>query len=283
MPLITDIPEITTHPKNVTTTEGGNLTLSCNATGNPVPKISWTKDGSPISSNSRISLSQDDKQLTITNVNRTDSGEYRCVADNSLGNDTSNAAKLYVQCKWLCNLAIFEIIQSDFSSVNRGLKEYKCSFHRNNYKGCIKIKLVINVMCYGLSCGWRESRARCSSRHSLGNYNYSFELLVILTDEAEITGHPQNVTVIEGISVILSCNATGNPEPTISWTKDGYPISNNSRISLSADDNKKLTITNGNRTDSGEYRCVASNSLGNDTSSVATVNVICKYSMTDSI
>ena len=148
MPLITAIPEITTHPKNVTTTEGGNLSLSCNATGNPVPKISWNKDGSPISSNSRISLSQDDKQLTIRNVNRTDSGEYRCVADNSLGNDTSNAAKLYVQCKWLCNLAIFEIIQSDFSSVNRGLKQYKCSFHRNNYKGCIKIKLVMNVMCY---------------------------------------------------------------------------------------------------------------------------------------
>ena len=80
----------------------------------------------------------------------------------------------------------------------------------------------------------------------------------------------------------LSCNATGNPVPVISWTKYGSPISNNSRVS-SLQDNKQLTITNVDRKDSGQYRCVASNSLGNDTSSAATVNVQCKYSMTDSI
>ena len=79
----------------------------------------------------------------------------------------------------------------------------------------------------------------------------------------------------------LSCNATGNPAPTISWTKNGSPISNH-RISLPPD-KKQLTITNVNRTDSGEYRCVASNSLGSDTSSAATVNVLCKYSITDSM
>ena len=75
------------------------MTLSCNATGNPVPTISWTKDGSPISSNSSVSLSVDNKRLTITNVNRNDSGEYRCVAGNSVGNEISNAAKVDVQCK----------------------------------------------------------------------------------------------------------------------------------------------------------------------------------------
>ena len=75
------------------------MTLSCNATGNPEPTISWTKDGSLISSNSRISLSDNNKQLTITNVSRTDSGEYRCVANNSLGNDTSNSTALDVKCE----------------------------------------------------------------------------------------------------------------------------------------------------------------------------------------
>ena len=75
------------------------MTLSCNATGNPVPTISWTKDGSPISSNSSVSLSVDNKRLTITNVNRNDSGEYRCVAGNSVGNEISIAAKVDVQCK----------------------------------------------------------------------------------------------------------------------------------------------------------------------------------------
>ncbi len=78
------------------------MNLSCNADGNPEPTISWTRNGSPIdtSDNSGISFSDDNKQLTITNVNRTDSGEYRCVANNKLGNDTSSAATLDIQCKY---------------------------------------------------------------------------------------------------------------------------------------------------------------------------------------
>ena len=74
------------------------MTLCCNATGNPVPTISWTKDGSPV--NSINSFLTDNKRLTITNVSRTDSGEYQCVANNSLGNDISNAATLNIQCKY---------------------------------------------------------------------------------------------------------------------------------------------------------------------------------------
>ena len=76
------------------------MTLSCNASGNPMPTtFSWTVNGSAVTVGGRISLSQDDKQLTITNVTRGDSGQYRCVANNTVGNVTSNAATLNVQCK----------------------------------------------------------------------------------------------------------------------------------------------------------------------------------------
>ena len=77
------------------------MTLSCNVDGNPVPTTSWTRGGSPVNTNNnpRISFPADNTQLTITNLSRTDSGEYRCVANNSLGNATSNAASLDVQCK----------------------------------------------------------------------------------------------------------------------------------------------------------------------------------------
>ena len=97
---VTDQPEIAVHPQNKTRIEGDNVTLSCNVDGNPVPKISWTRDGSPVNRSGTISISDDKKQLTITNVNRTESGEYRCVAENVVGNATSNAATLNVQCKY---------------------------------------------------------------------------------------------------------------------------------------------------------------------------------------
>ena len=95
-----DHPKITVQLVSVTKTEGDYIVLPCNATGNPVPTISWTRDESPVITSERISISDDKKQLTITNVKRTNSGEYRCVANNSLGDATSNAATLNVQCKY---------------------------------------------------------------------------------------------------------------------------------------------------------------------------------------
>ena len=78
------------------------MTLSCNATGDPAPLIVWTKGGSIISKsgNPRISFKGDNKTLTITNVSRNDSGQYRCVANNSAGEAISSAATLNVQCKY---------------------------------------------------------------------------------------------------------------------------------------------------------------------------------------
>ena len=82
------------------------MILPCNATGNPVPTISWTRNGYPLDRNinARISFSGRNQQLIIANVSRTDSGEYRCVASNSLGNATSNAAKVDIQCEYNVSL-----------------------------------------------------------------------------------------------------------------------------------------------------------------------------------
>ena len=98
---IADKPEITSNPKSVEIKEGENVTFSCNYTANPLPTTSWTKDESPITNDSRISYSVVNKVLTIMNVNRKDSGEYRCVASNKLGNDTSEAVELNVKCEFI--------------------------------------------------------------------------------------------------------------------------------------------------------------------------------------
>ena len=50
-------PQITTQPQVGSVIEGDNVTLSCNASGNPVPTISWRRDGSLVSSgDQRISF-----------------------------------------------------------------------------------------------------------------------------------------------------------------------------------------------------------------------------------
>ena len=81
--------------------EGEKLTIFCNATGNPLPTISWTIDGNSLdtSNSSGMDLSYEGKQLTIKSVNRGDNAVYRCVAENSLGNVTSNGTTLEVLCE----------------------------------------------------------------------------------------------------------------------------------------------------------------------------------------
>ena len=98
---LTEQPAFTTHPNlnHQTSREGVNITFSSDANGIPEPTFSWTKDGSAVTANGRVSLSADNKQLSLKNVNRTDSGEYRCVATNSVRTVYSNAATLTVHCK----------------------------------------------------------------------------------------------------------------------------------------------------------------------------------------
>ena len=100
-PLNTDQPEISEHPQNQIVLEGSNVSFLCNASGNPMPTFSWTVNGSPVNAtvDSRISFLADNKQLTITTVKRTDGGEYKCLASNSVNTVTSTAASLIVQCK----------------------------------------------------------------------------------------------------------------------------------------------------------------------------------------
>ena len=98
-------PTIEKDPIAVPVKEGENFTLFCNASGSSLI-LSWTKNGSVIDprDDSRIHLSTDNEQLTITNVSRKDNGAYQCVASNQIDNATSHAAIVTVQCEFAFGL-----------------------------------------------------------------------------------------------------------------------------------------------------------------------------------
>ena len=82
----------TIHPlQNKTKIEGGNLNLSCNASGIPSPVVSlvWISTGQRF----------DSSVLQLTNINRNQAGDYRCEASNDCGNE-SKTATLHVICKF---------------------------------------------------------------------------------------------------------------------------------------------------------------------------------------
>ena len=101
--MFTAIPIITIL-EEYTVTEGDNIT--CTATGYPVPDIVWLNiDGSIVDKNrtKTITIWPTEKDNIFSKsvsmiVRRSDVGTYTCVANNSIGNDTSISI-VTVQCK----------------------------------------------------------------------------------------------------------------------------------------------------------------------------------------
>ena len=67
--------------------ENQNVTIACNATGQPQPSVTWLK---ALSSLPKGRTRLTNKRLTIFNVKKKDRGTYICKADNILGSATDN-------------------------------------------------------------------------------------------------------------------------------------------------------------------------------------------------
>ena len=97
--LFTVGPLIVTSPQTQNITAGQSFTLTCNATGYPVPSIEWTLNGSSYvirnSSETTINttegLSSNTSVLEVSNAMINDTGIYRCIATNVVNNDTQDA------------------------------------------------------------------------------------------------------------------------------------------------------------------------------------------------
>uniref|UniRef100_A0A6I8NJ50 Roundabout guidance receptor 2 n=1 Tax=Ornithorhynchus anatinus TaxID=9258 RepID=A0A6I8NJ50_ORNAN len=88
-------PIILQGPANQTLAIDGTALLKCKATGEPLPVISWLKEGFTfLGRDSRLSI-QDQGTLQIKNLRISDTGTYTCVATSSSG-ETSWSAVLEV-------------------------------------------------------------------------------------------------------------------------------------------------------------------------------------------
>ncbi|XP_060520392.1 papilin isoform X2 [Cylas formicarius] len=88
--------DIQIYKPEVSASLGDQAILNCAVSGNPNPKISWSKDNILIDNTHpryRIKL---DQTLQIITLHKTDSGIYVCTADNSIGQPIKNQIKLEV-------------------------------------------------------------------------------------------------------------------------------------------------------------------------------------------
>ena len=84
--------------QNVTVEEGRNVTKECNVTAGTPPRNYFWK-------NMKTGQVTEGKLLNISNIRRNESGEYRCTANNTCGNE-STGMFIDVHCKNLYNVFI---------------------------------------------------------------------------------------------------------------------------------------------------------------------------------
>ena len=84
---------------DVTQTEGGIASFTCQADGDPLPTISWYFNGAPLDESNtvkymiteiQISTTTNTHILTIMSVQSSDVGTYTCNATNVVSSDTSS-------------------------------------------------------------------------------------------------------------------------------------------------------------------------------------------------
>ena len=81
-----------------TVLQGDNLQLTCKVSGQPEPNITWTKEKPGNQGNTVVV--QEGKLLTITDINRTDAGDYTCTAYNGFGKLESRTVYVIVTCEY---------------------------------------------------------------------------------------------------------------------------------------------------------------------------------------
>ncbi|KAM8809372.1 peroxidasin homolog [Eudromia elegans] len=272
-------PSFVIHPQNTEVLVGESVTLECSATGHPQPRITWTKgDRTPLPSDPRITITPSGG-LYIQNVKQEDGGEYACFATNSIDNIYATAY-IIVQA-----LPQFTVTPQDRTVIEGQTVDFPCEAQGYPQPVIAWTKgggqLSVDRRHLVLSSGTlRISRV---ALHDQGQYECqavniigSQRTVVYLTVQPRVTpvfaSVPSDMTVEVGSNVQIPCSAQAEPEPVITWNKDGVQVTESGKFHVSPEG--FLTIRDVGTADEGRYECVARNSIGySSVSMVLSVNV----------
>ena len=90
-------PRITSSRGKQTVNEGSDLALFCNATGRPIPTITWTR---VLEDGTSSKLQFVGSPWGTKKIRRNFTGQYRCTADNGIGSSVNHTIFVNVLCEY---------------------------------------------------------------------------------------------------------------------------------------------------------------------------------------
>ncbi|XP_033874603.3 peroxidasin-like isoform X1 [Acipenser ruthenus] len=272
-------PSFVIQPQNTEVLVGESVTLECSATGQPHPRISWTKgDGTPLPSDSRIAITSSGG-LFIQNINQADGGQYTCFASNNV--DTIHAAAyIIVQA-----MPQFTVIPEDQVVVEGHTVDLTCEaqgYPRPEIAWTRggsplptdrrRVVLSTGTLRIARVAPHDQGQYECQAINIVGSVRTAVQLTVQHRVTPVFTSAPRDLTVESGSDVQIPCSAQGEPEPVVTWNKDGVQVTESGKFHVSPEG--FLAIRDVGPADQGRYECVARNTIGySSVSMVLTVQV----------
>ncbi|GAA55160.1 hemicentin-1 [Clonorchis sinensis] len=249
------------------------IQFRCVANGHPKPDIRWTHKNDPIPSNpSKNGIGS----LVLGPLRTEQAGMYACLAKNEAG-IVEYPFELRVKTR-----PRVHVYQSDEPIKVSEPTRLHCDVS-GDVDSVVWLKdgdvvsnsSRISIVDHGKSLVIRMTKARdtgtyqCIATNPVGED--LGELHLVVESKPQFITVPRNMTVQMGALVTLECKAEGEPQPTITWYKDGVLLELGGTRSLV--NNGSLRIVGVSNDDEGNYYCVASSSLGEDFSPPATLQV----------
>ncbi|XP_030829400.1 hemicentin-1 isoform X5 [Strongylocentrotus purpuratus] len=269
-------------PSDESKRPGESVDIECRSEGVPAPTVDWFVNGQPwadFESNrdtERWEVVTGDPQLatiSITNLQTTDSNVFQCIATNMYKEELTSVV-----------LNVFYLPSASRLDSHPAASEVAIRTQSFKLK-CIAFGYPTPVITWKrgeeqLQSGGRvsiqefgqelvifafeisdEGTYTCVASNTGGDDEFSTVVTVEYDVPPSIVEQPESINGDERIPLTLTCRATGTPEPTYYWEKDGalFNVDSNDRVSL---DGGNLVIESLTTADDGQYQCFAKNRLG---------------------
>uniref|UniRef100_A0A3Q3AD05 Hemicentin-1-like n=2 Tax=Kryptolebias marmoratus TaxID=37003 RepID=A0A3Q3AD05_KRYMA len=244
--------------------EGYPYNLTCNVTGT-VDHIYWMKNGEPLQADNRTVFYMDNKRVMFNPVDRSDTGDYQCMAINALGNMTSPTFMLLVS--YGPDMPTIMGLNAVKRGNNVTLKCWADSVPPSVFKWYFNGSLVSNMSEYVTPPLNKDMSMMyiCMAFNYITGKNSTASRMISVIDPIEsVQIEAYMNSAIEGDSYELTCNVTGTVDH-IYWMQNGEPLHADNRIVFSTS-NKTVMFNPVDRSDTGDYQCMAINALENMTS-----------------
>ncbi|XP_015762241.1 PREDICTED: hemicentin-2-like [Acropora digitifera] len=264
-------PTVAVSPAKMTVNESKTVSFQCSVSGNPKPVSTWSKlEGK----SEKILSATTDGKLILSNAAGSDSGVYKCSASNILGRAQA-LVRLVVNVQPRISLnpgPRYAIEGNTFTLPTCHVTGYptpvvtwrKLSSHLPLWR------VRYNNSALQISQIRKEDSDMytCSAQNLLGKAEKN-TMLVVLSLPRFTSKPPSKIASMLSSTVRLNCSATGDPQPIISWRKQGgqLPIGRSRQI------NGFLIITNLQQSDAGNYTCTAISASLSDVEAVTTLEI----------